>query len=242
MARCAQLRWDESWGSRRAIGWTHGHRDRWRLRADAQALKRYLTAGTLGRVYYARAGWLRRAGIPGIGGWFTQKAMSGGGPLIDLGVHMLDLSMWLLDYPTPVAVSGATYAEFGPRGRGTWVPYDPDSPDRQPLKGSLITLSGEYARMQEMFRNLGFGLGEVEQLFQLFELPFSQTGAGMGPFPILDQLADDFDARGFDEAAAPVAAGISAQPKPARERTRNWAQSNSAARSGSQRHDSSRVR
>lgn len=93
----------------------------WRLRADAQALKRYLNAGALGRVYYAKAGWLRRSGIPGIGAWFTQKAMSGGGPLIDLGVHMLDLSMWLLDYPQAVAVSGAAYAEFGPRGRGTWV-------------------------------------------------------------------------------------------------------------------------
>ncbi len=92
----------------------------WRLRADAQALKRYLANGTLGRVYYAKAGWLRRSGIPGIGGWFTEKTKSGGGPLVDLGVHMLDLSMWLLDYPQAVAVSGATYAEFGPRGRGTW--------------------------------------------------------------------------------------------------------------------------
>ena len=117
----------------------------WRLRADAQALKRYLALGTLGRVYYARAGWLRRNGIPGIGGWFTQKAMSGGGPLIDLGVHMLDLSLWLLDYPQAVAVSGATYAEFGPRGRGTWQGWrlggSGDTYDVEDLAAAFIRLA-----------------------------------------------------------------------------------------------------
>jgi predicted dehydrogenase len=92
----------------------------WRFRSDAQALRRYVDTGALGRVYYAKAGWVRRSGIPGIGAWFTQKSLSGGGPLIDLGVHMLDLSLWLLGYPQAVAVTGATYAEFGPRGRGGW--------------------------------------------------------------------------------------------------------------------------
>ena len=55
--------------------------------------------------------------MPGLGGWFTTKAMSGGGALIDLGVHLLDLSLFLLGQPKPVAVSGKTYAEFGRRMR-----------------------------------------------------------------------------------------------------------------------------
>ena len=92
----------------------------WRFRSDSQAMKRYVETGATGRLYYAKAGWMRRSGIPGIGGWFTQKALSGGGPLIDLGVHMLDLSLWLLGYPKAVSVAGATYAEFGPRGRGSF--------------------------------------------------------------------------------------------------------------------------
>lgn len=92
----------------------------WRYRNDAQTMRRYLDQDGLGRVYYAKAGWVRRSGIPSIGSWFTQKALSGGGPLIDLGVHMLDLSLWLLGYPRAVAVTGATYAEFGTRGRGLW--------------------------------------------------------------------------------------------------------------------------
>ena len=93
----------------------------YRFREDARWLKRLEGDGQLGRVYFARAGWSRNRGIPSLGGWFTQKAMSGGGPLIDLGVHILDLTLWLMGYPKAVAVSGATFAEFGPRGQKTFA-------------------------------------------------------------------------------------------------------------------------
>jgi predicted dehydrogenase len=66
----------------------------------------------MGDIYCGRCGWIRRRGIPGKGGWFTTKEQSGGGPLIDLGVHMIDLTMWLMGNPTPVAVSGCTYTAF----------------------------------------------------------------------------------------------------------------------------------
>jgi predicted dehydrogenase len=74
--------------------------------------KEYIDNGKLGEVYAARCGWQRRRGIPGKGGWFTTKAQSGGGPLIDLGVHMIDLTMWLMGNPKPVAVTGCTYNKF----------------------------------------------------------------------------------------------------------------------------------
>jgi predicted dehydrogenase len=89
-----------------------------RFRGDSQLLKRYIERGDLGDIYYAKCGWLRRNGIPGFGGWFTTKASSGGGPLIDIGVHVLDLTWWLMGCPKPVAVYGATFAKFGPEGRG----------------------------------------------------------------------------------------------------------------------------
>lgn len=89
-----------------------------RQRGDVQTLKRHIDTGALGRIYYAKAHWVRRSGIPGMGSWFTSKALSGGGPLIDLGVHMLDMSLHLLGDPTVLSASGATFAEFGPRGRG----------------------------------------------------------------------------------------------------------------------------
>jgi len=74
--------------------------------------KKYIEAGKMGEIYAGRCGWIRRRGIPGKGGWFTTKAESGGGPLIDLGVHMIDLAIWLMGNPTPVAVSGSTYCKF----------------------------------------------------------------------------------------------------------------------------------
>lgn len=89
-----------------------------RQRGDVQALKRHIDTGALGRIYYAKAHWVRRTGIPGMGSWFTSKALSGGGPLIDLGVHMLDMSLYLLGEPKVLSASGATFAEFGPRGLG----------------------------------------------------------------------------------------------------------------------------
>ena len=74
--------------------------------------KKYIEKGEMGEIYCGRCGWQRRRGIPGKGGWFTTKAQSGGGPLIDLGVHLIDLSIWLMGNPTPVAVSGNTYCKF----------------------------------------------------------------------------------------------------------------------------------
>jgi predicted dehydrogenase len=72
----------------------------------------------LGKIYYAKAGWLRREGIPGLGSWFTRAATAGGGPLMDIGVHMLDMALHLLGEPPVKAATAATYAEFGPRGKG----------------------------------------------------------------------------------------------------------------------------
>jgi predicted dehydrogenase len=95
-----------------------------RMRGDVQALKKIIDAGLLGNIYYAKAGWLRREGIPGLGTWFTRAATAGGGPLMDIGVHMLDMALHLLGEPQVKAATAATYAEFGPRGKGG-SPYGP---------------------------------------------------------------------------------------------------------------------
>jgi len=129
-----------------------------RYLGHAIALKRSIAAGTLGRIYYAKAGWTRRSGIPGVGGWFSSKAISGGGPLIDLGVHMLDLALYMMDYPRPLAVSGATYAELGPRGKG-YLDYGdygrfPGDPSRivydvEDLATGMVRLAGGATLMIE---------------------------------------------------------------------------------------------
>ena len=83
-----------------------------RYYSNSRYLKKYIQGGHAGEIYCGRCGWIRRRGIPGRGGWFTTKAKSGGGPLIDLGVHMIDLSIWLMGNPKPVAVSGCTFNKF----------------------------------------------------------------------------------------------------------------------------------
>jgi predicted dehydrogenase len=80
----------------------------YRFRAQSQSLKRLVEEGVLGDVYTARTVWLRRNGFPGFGGWFTDKAMAGGGPLIDLGVHRIDLALWLMGYPQPEWIMGTS--------------------------------------------------------------------------------------------------------------------------------------
>ncbi|MBQ7224819.1 MAG: gfo/Idh/MocA family oxidoreductase [Clostridia bacterium] len=67
----------------------------------------------VGDIYYAKATYLRRNGNPG--GWFGDKSRSGGGPLIDLGVHVIDLTRFLMGNPKPVSVYGATFHKLGNR-------------------------------------------------------------------------------------------------------------------------------
>ncbi|MEZ4529837.1 MAG: Gfo/Idh/MocA family oxidoreductase [Thermomicrobiales bacterium] len=91
-----------------------------RSRSDMQVLKRFIDRGELGEIYHARAYWNRRSGIPGLGSWFTSKEGAGGGPLIDLGVHVLDMALWLMDEPLVTRASAATYAKLGTQGIGNW--------------------------------------------------------------------------------------------------------------------------
>ena len=84
----------------------------WRWNQDIQALKRFIDAGELGDIYMARVWALRRRGIPGWG-VFINKEKQGGGPLIDIGVHILDFTMYLMGNPKPIAACGKTYTNIG---------------------------------------------------------------------------------------------------------------------------------
>ena len=83
-----------------------------RYRADSQTLKRLCAEGELGEVYYAQAHALRRRGVP-TWGVFTDKSKQGGGPLIDIGTHSLDLTLWFMDNYEPATVTGVTFEKLG---------------------------------------------------------------------------------------------------------------------------------
>ncbi len=97
-----------------------------RFSPSAKMLKQFIQDGELGHIYYARAQALRRGGVPSWG-VFIEKDKSGGGPLIDIGVHILDLALWLMGHPEPVSVTGNTYCYFGNREgvSNEWGKWDP---------------------------------------------------------------------------------------------------------------------
>lgn len=116
-----------------------------RFHQDVQTARQIVDEGLLGEVYHARTCWNRRAGIPRIGSWFTQKRFAGGGSAYDVGAHALDRALYLMGEFDAVSVSGQTYAKFGPRGAGagSWGrgEIDPDATfDVDDLAVALIKL------------------------------------------------------------------------------------------------------
>jgi predicted dehydrogenase len=85
-----------------------------RFRTEIRRLKAIIERGDFGDIYFVKTGWTRRHGIPlGSGaGWFIDQERAGGGPLIDLGVHVLDLAWWLMGCPKAESVTGVTYDPF----------------------------------------------------------------------------------------------------------------------------------
>lgn len=103
----------------------------------SQQLKKIIEDGELGEIYAANTGWVRRRGVPFWGDWFMEKEKAGGGPLIDIGVHVLDLTWWLLGTPKPVSVTGSVYHKIDNYLLTEWDMNDPV------LAGAIKSGAGE---------------------------------------------------------------------------------------------------
>ena len=105
-----------------------------RFEANARAIKRVIEDGALGEIYHAEATAMRRLGIP-TWGLFHQKSASAGGALLDIGVHHLDQTLWLMGNPKPILVSAVMQRQFGNRPeiaaalRNAWDPATFDVED-----------------------------------------------------------------------------------------------------------------
>jgi predicted dehydrogenase len=120
-----------------------------RTRHDVEIVRDQIASGALGRVYYSKAYWMRRSGIPGLGSWFTSKEAAGGGPLIDLGVHVLDMALYMLGNPVVTTVSASTYSEIGPRGRGNWVGRRTSQGSDDPVTYEVEDLATAFLRFED---------------------------------------------------------------------------------------------
>lgn len=132
-----------------------------RARPEAQILMAYIRNGDVGFINSSQAVWMRRVGIPGFGGWFTKREMSGGGPLIDL-LHMLDLALWFMDYPEPEYILAQTFDDLinNPDFRGLWANDDPAARGCNDVEnachglirfksGQILSLRSSWAEMIE---------------------------------------------------------------------------------------------
>ena len=153
-----------------------------RARPESYKVMELVSNGAIGTINSAQAKWVRRTGIPGFGGWFTTKALSGGGPLIDL-LHMIDLAMYFMGYPEPAHVLGQTFNDFitDKSFKGPWgIPdqkngiTDVESSAHGFVtfrSGQVLTLQVSWAEMvkQEevsvVFQGTKGG-GKVERLFE----------------------------------------------------------------------------
>ena len=95
-----------------------------RFQENSVAIKSWIDTGALGEVYHARVNATRRNWLPTSPG-FIDPTLSGGGPCMDIGVHALDTALWLMNFPTPVRVSGRAHTNFAkgfdiPGGWGEW--------------------------------------------------------------------------------------------------------------------------
>jgi len=98
-----------------------------RYSSQAQFVRELVDSGKMGDIYYAKTAYTRRRGTPV--GWFTDTRKSGGGPVIDIGVHCIDRTWYLMGNPKPVRVSASTsYAigNFETKGVNRWTALDSD--------------------------------------------------------------------------------------------------------------------
>ncbi|ASK62572.1 oxidoreductase [Virgibacillus phasianinus] len=111
----------EETGKKLTIGYQN------RFRQDSQYLRKVCQRGDLGDVYFAKAHAIRRRAVP-TWGVFLDEEKQGGGPLIDIGTHALDLTLWMMDNYKPKSVMGSTFHKLGERknAANAWGPWDPE--------------------------------------------------------------------------------------------------------------------
>lgn len=150
-------------------------------------LKRYLDEGQLGQIYHIKANYQRRRGIPGWGN-FTNKTIQGGGALIDLGVHVLDLALGLMDYQTPDQIVANIYDFIGKAGgkglKGNWDPNKFDVED-----SCFAYLS--FTNNASIMLSSTFALNMKEEETVNLEIFGSKAGATLYPLSIHTEVAGE---------------------------------------------------
>ena len=152
-------------------------------------LTRCKADGLLGEIYHIKANFLRRRGIPGWG-YFTNKAVQGGGALIDLGVHVLDLALHALDYTVPDRVVGNTYDLIGKNGgKGLMGVWNPDTFDVD--DAAMAYLSFPNPNQASIMLSASFALNMKAEKERNLEIFGSNGGVTLFPFTLYTEQAGE---------------------------------------------------
>lgn len=150
-------------------------------------LTRCQTDGFMGDIYHIKAHFLRRRGIPGWG-YFTDKSMQGGGALMDLGVHVLDLALCALGYPAPDQVVGNTYDFIGKAGgKGLMGSWNPETFGVDDAAMAYLTFPNKASIML----SASFALNTQAAIDRNLEIFGSKGGVKLFPFSLHTELAGE---------------------------------------------------
>lgn len=153
-----------------------GLHNRWN--ADSQAIKAFIDKGMLGNVYHAKAIATRRRGIPSWGR-FYEKAYSTGGPLIDIGVHILDLTLYMIDFPKPVSVVGFVYDPIGTKKAAQHVPWGPWNHRKYDVEDYAVGLV-RFDNGMSLLLEASWAMNQSNEAFN-FQLLGDKGGAELSP-------------------------------------------------------------
>lgn len=157
-----------------------------RFRGDSKVIKSLAEAGRFGDIYYSKAGWLRRRGTPL--GWFTDLSKSGGGPVIDIGVHVIDLTWYFMGKPKPISISAAAYNKIGDyktKGVSRWTAFDTDDlkfETEDSANGLIRFENGATMNFEISWAINGKDTGVYSDIFG------TKAGASLNPFTIYDEV------------------------------------------------------
>ena len=158
-----------------------------RQTSEWELLMRCKTDGLLGDIYHIKAHFLRRRGIPGWG-YFTNKAMQGGGALMDLGVHVLDLALYALGYPTPDQVLGNTYDFIGKSGgKGLMGAWNPETFEVEDAATAYLSFPNKASIMLSTTFALNTQIDKDRNL----EIFGSKGGVKLFPFSLYTEVAGE---------------------------------------------------
>lgn len=160
-----------------------------RFALDTQLLREKVMAGVLGEIYVTNARALRRCGVPGWG-VFTNKELQGGGPLIDIGIHMLDAAMYVLGFPAVKRVSAHSFQKIGTqKNSGQFGQWDPATYTvEDALFGTIEFHNGGILRLET-----SFALNIPEQSIMNVNFCGDKAGATLFPAQIYNDLEGELN-------------------------------------------------